>query len=126
MRIQIDELASEIANGLSEYTQDIIQGINEKSEMVSNAAVKKLKQNSPKKTGKYARSWKLQTEKYHGEPDRHIVYNGKHYWLTHLLEFGHVKASGGRVEAKPHIGPIEEETAEEFVREVEEVIRNGP
>ena len=126
MRIQIDELASEIANGLSEYTQDIIQGINQKSEMVSDAAVKKLKQNSPKKTGKYARSWKLQTEKYHGEPDSHIIYNGKHYWLTHLLEFGHAKAGGGRVEARPHIAQVEQEVAEEFVREVEEVIRNAP
>ena len=126
MTIQIDELASEIAKGLAEYSEDIIDVLNQKSEVAAKEAVKKLKARSPKKTGKYARSWRVNTEKFHGEPDRHVVYNGKHYWLTHLLEFGHVKASGGRVEAKPHIGLIEEETAEEFVREVEEVIRNGP
>ena len=125
MNIQIDELASEIAKGLSEYSQDIVDVLNEKSAATAKEAVTKLKARSPKKTGKYARSWKVNTEKFHGEPDRHVIYNGKHYWLTHLLEFGHAKAGGGRVEGKPHIAPVEEETAEDFVRVVEEAIRHG-
>jgi len=123
--INIDQLASEIARGLKEYSQDIVRGINTKSEATAQNAAKALKEKSPKRFGKYAKGWKVKTEKFHGEPDTHTLYNGKYYWLTHLLEFGHAKASGGRVEAQPHISVVEEEVIETFLNEVEEVVQNG-
>jgi hypothetical protein len=124
--INIDQLAAEIAKGLAEYSQDVVEKVNVSSEKVGKAAVKKLKQTSPKKTGKYAKSWTMKTEKAIGQPHTRIIHaKAPHYRLTHLLEYGHAKVGGGRVEGRPHIRPAEEEVIREFTREVEEAIKRG-
>ena len=125
-KIKIDQLAAEIAKGLAEYSQDVVEKVNVSSEKVGKAAVKKLKQTSPKKTGKYAKSWTMTTEKEFGQPHTRIIHaKGPHYRLTHLLEYGHAKVGGGRVEGRPHIRPAEEQVIKDFVSEVEEVIKRG-
>lgn len=43
------------------------------------------------------------------------VHNAKKYRLTHLLEYGHAKANGGRTRAFPHIAPVAEKAEEELV-----------
>lgn len=53
----------------------------------------------------------------------YIVHNKEHYRLTHLLEKGHAKRSGGRTRAIPHIAPAEEAAKEKFIQDVEAVIR---
>jgi hypothetical protein len=124
--INIDQLAGEIAKGLADYSQDVIEKVNISSEKVGKAAVKQLKQTSPKRYGKYAKSWTMKTEKAIGQPDlRTIHVKAPHYRLTHLLEHGHAKAGGGRVEGKPHIRPAEEQVIKDFVSEVEEAIKRG-
>ena len=124
--INIQQLASEIARGLQEYSQEVVKGINLKSEKISKEAVKELKKTSPKRYGKYAKAWRKKTETKFGEPNNHIIHVDKpHYRLTHLLEHGHAKVNGGRVQGQPHIEPAEREVVEKFIREVEEVIANG-
>ena len=125
-KIKIDQLAAEIARGLAEYSQDVVEKVNVSSEKVGKAAVKQLRQTSPKKTGKYAKSWTMSTEKEIGQPHKRIIHaKAPHYRLTHLLEHGHAKVGGGRVEGRPHIRPAEEEVIREFTREVEEAIKRG-
>ena len=124
--ISVDQLAAEIAKGLADYSQDVVEKVNVSSEKVGKAAVKQLKQTSPKKTGKYAKSWTMKTEKAIGQPDLRIIHaKAPHYRLTHLLEYGHAKVGGGRVEGKPHIRPAEEEVIREFTAAVEEAIKRG-
>jgi len=124
--INIDKLASEIAKELSTYSQEVVQKVNVSSERVGKTAVKQLKQTSPKRYGKYAKSWTMTTEKAIGQPDLRIIHaKAPHYRLTHLLEHGHAKKGGGRVEGKPHIRPAEEMVIQEFMQEVEEAIKNG-
>jgi hypothetical protein len=124
--VSVDQLAAEIAKGLAEYSQDVVEKVNVSSEKVGKAAVKKLKQTSPKKTGKYAKSWTMSTEKAIGQPDLRIIHvKAPHYRLAHLLEYGHAKVGGGRVEGRPHIRPAEEMVIKEFVAEVEEAIKRG-
>ena len=125
-KIKIDQLAAEIAKGLAEYSQDVVEKVNVSSEKVGKAAVKRLKQTSPKRYGNYAKSWTMKTEKAIGQPHTRIIHaKAPHYRLTHLLEYGHAKVGGGRVEGRPHIRPAEEEVIREFTREVEEVIKRG-
>lgn len=123
--ISIDQLANEIAKGLQEYSSDVIDGIDEASEKISKNAVKKLKQDSPKNTKKYSKGWAVKTEKKYGETNSHIIYNKNKPGLTHLLEYGHAKRGGGRVEGKSHIRPVEEQVINEFTAEVEKVVKGG-
>ncbi|WP_205666543.1 HK97 gp10 family phage protein [Aminipila luticellarii] len=128
--IDTSQLAGEITRGLEKYSKDVVKAVNVSSEKIGKAAVKKLKETSPKRQGKgggdYAKSWKMTTEPAVGQPDNRIIHAGKpHYRLTHLLENGHAKAGGGRVAARPHIGKVEEEVIKDFMTEVEEEINNG-
>ena len=123
--IDIDQLAAEIAKGLADYSQDVVEKVNVSSEKVGKAAVKQLKDTSPKRYGKYAKSWAIKKETEIGQPNSIIIHNKKHYSLTHLLEHGHAKKGGGRVEGKPHIRPAEEMVIQEFMQEVEEAIKRG-
>ena len=124
--INIDQLTAEIAKELSRYSQDVVEKVNVSSERVGKTAVKQLKQTSPKRYGKYAKSWTMKTEPEVGQPHKRIVHvKPPHYRLTHLLEHGHAKAGGGRVEGRPHIRPAEEMVIKEFVAEVEEAIKRG-
>jgi hypothetical protein len=124
--INIDQLAAEIARGLAEYSQDVVEKVNVSSEKVGKAAVKQLKQTSPKRYGNYAKSWAMKTEPEVGQPHKRIVHvKAPHYRLAHLLEYGHAKVGGGRVEGRPHIGPAEEEVIREFTAAVEEAIKRG-
>lgn len=126
--ISIDQLTAEIAKELSQYSQDVVEKVNISSERVGKAAVKRLKETSPKRpgSGKYAKSWAIKTDKVTGQPDNRIIHvKAPHYRLTHLLEHGHAKAGGGRVEGKPHIRPAEEMVIKEFMAEVEEAIKRG-
>ena len=128
--VSVDQLAAEIAKGLAEYSQDVVEKVNVSSEKVGKAAVKKLKKTSPRRPppvgGKYAKSWAMKTEPEVGQPHKRIVHvKAPHYRLTHLLEHGHAKVGGGRVEGRPHIRPAEEQVIKDFVQEVEEAIKRG-
>lgn len=124
--VSVDQLAAEIAQGLADYSQEVVEKVNISSEKVGKAAVKQLKQTSPKRYGKYAKSWTMKTEPEVGQPHKRIVHvKAPHYRLTHLLEHGHAKVGGGRVEGIPHVRPAEEEVIREFTREVEEAIKRG-
>lgn len=124
--VSIDKLAAEIAKGLADYSQEVVEKVNLSSEKVGKSAVKRLKETSPKRYGKYAKSWTVKTEPEVGQPHKRIVHvKAPHYRLAHLLEYGHAKKGGGRVEGKPHIRPAEEMVIKEFVAEVEEAIKNG-
>lgn len=126
MSIKIDDLAKEIANELAQYGEEVVEMVDVSSEKVGKEAVKQLKATSPKRSGKYAKSWAMKTEKELAQPDKRIVHaRAPHYRLTHLLEHGHAKVGGGRVAGKPHIRPAEEMVIAEFTREVEEAIRRG-
>lgn len=122
--INIDQLAAEIAKGLREFSGEVVEKVDISSERVGKEAVKMLKQTSPKRTGKYAKSWRMATFASKGQPSKRVVHNTR-WQLTHLLENGHAKVNGGRVEGIPHIRPAEEMVIKQFVAEVKEAIERG-
>lgn len=125
MGIDITQLASAIAENLETYSQNVVEEINQVSNTISKKAVKRLKETSPKNTGDYAKGWAQKENKTYGQPSTHTLYNKTHYRLTHLLENGHAKVNGGRVQGQPHIGTVEQEVIEEFEEAVRGAIRNG-
>ena len=124
-KIPLEQLGNEIAKILSEYTEDVIEGIDKTGQKIANEAVKELKAKSPKKTGEYAKGWGKKTEKKVGDVDNIIIYNKTKPGLTHLLEHGHAKRGGGRVKGIPHIRPVEEKVIKEFSSKVEIIIKGG-
>ena len=53
------------------------------------------------------------------------VHSKNRYQIAHLLEHGHAKRGGGRVAARPHIAPAEENGIRQLEEEIERGIRNG-
>lgn len=124
--MQIDDLADTVQRILDGYQEDLVKGINEAGREAAEECKKMLRQNSPKRFGRYARSGSVkETPGRPGEPMRYTVYNKKYYRLTHLLEKGHAKRSGGRVPAQVHIAPAEEVTKKKFVQDVEAAVRGN-
>ena len=53
------------------------------------------------------------------------IYNRKKPHLTHLLEYGHLKKGGTRVNGIPHIEPVQEKLNRDFAADCEEIIANA-
>ena len=124
----IDGLPSAINDILEEYTKEVKEVVGECGQKVSKDAVGLLKTKSPKRNarggGKYAKSWDFKEEKGILGTPMYIIYNKKHYRLTHLLEYGHVIRNGtrrtfGSVKGKPHIKSVEEWVQQEFPATIE-------
>ena len=101
-------LEKDVKDLLSKYSQDVEKSTVEIIKEVAKEAAKKLRDTSPRKTGKYAKGWTSKVEKERITSTA-IVYGKKDtYPLAHLLEHGHAKKGGGRVAPIPHIKPVEE------------------
>ncbi|KAB2500782.1 HK97 gp10 family phage protein [Bacillus cereus] len=114
----IDSLANDIARELQRYGKEVEEKLEVEKEAVADNLVNDLKENSPKNTGKYAKGWRKKKE-----GNAFIVHNALKPQLTHLLEKGHAKVNGGRVPAKVHIAPAEENAVNEFSERVERAIQ---
>lgn len=116
--IKIENLQSEVSKLLENYTDDVNDIVREETGKAVKYAVKELRKNSPKLTGFYAKNWKasITSSRYRAGA---IAYNDETYPLSHLLEFGHANANGGRsasgsTPAHPHIAKVNEATTKMF------------
>lgn len=105
--VSIDELADVIMQELQDYSEEVAEQLKEDVKAVAKECVKEIKGKSPKNTGDYEKGWKIK-KVYESEDDiRIVIHNAKKPGLPHLLEYGHAKANGGRVQGKAHIRPAE-------------------
>lgn len=108
-----------ITRMLDDYLLTVSDDVEESVKAAAEHTAMRLRNTSPERSGAYAKSWSAKRS-----PKRarsvynisYVVYNKKHYRLTHLLEKGHAKVNGGRVAAIPHISVAEQEAAE-FVKD---------
>lgn len=121
--IKIDALADAVAKELAAYSQECMDELKDEIQKVAKEAVKELKSTSPKDSGEYAAGWTSRVE-YESQDDIRVsVYNRKKPQLTHLLEDGHAKVTGGRVAGQPHIGPAEDNAAKKLDNKVKVVFK---
>ena len=120
LSVQMDRILDEYSERVQNVSRVAIQRVGRES-------VKKLRNVSPKRTGSYARGWRLKTLKMSGNVTDVVVHNATDYSLTHLLEKGHVirnkKGTFGRAPAHPHIKPVEEWANNELPAEIERELR---
>lgn len=117
-KVTIDNLDKEIEKILNQYGDEVFTNMDIITKKVGQAGVKALNA-SAKSTfegKKYSRSWTSTVE--HGRLYSTVILHSKMAGLPHLLEHGHAKVNGGRVQGRAHIQPVEEKLVKEYEREV--------
>ncbi len=115
----IDNLAEEVMKGLQEYSELADDEMKKAVRKTATSVKKEISANAPKRTGAYAKSWTSSKVRETSHNLQMTVHSRNRYRLAHLLEKGHAKRGGGRVEGHPHIAPAEkngEELLETLIR----------
>lgn len=115
------DFSSEINSILAEYGDHASKCLVEVIPDVARNATKQLKATNvyKRKTGRYNKGWTVSTDVRRTEV-KSVVHNRTDYQLSHLLEFGHAKANGGRTKAFPHIAQVNDWVQEELVKKIKE------
>lgn len=111
----------DIKDILSEYSRDIQNAISEEAIRIGKDGANELKHTSPKRSGRYARSWTTDVEKTF-EGINVTIHNKKAYQLTHLLEHSHLLRNGRKSKPIVHIYPVEQKAIKEYEYKVEQII----
>lgn len=76
MSVSVEQMADEIAKMLTEYETAIVKNVDTSGKAVADKGAKQLRQTSPKRTGKYAKSWGVTREEgAFGENAKYIIHN---------------------------------------------------
>ena len=120
------DVAAEIEKAMKEQLDLANEAVNKSVDKVAKETVNELGNTSPRKSGHYAEGWAVKEGKTATRSKSAVVWNEKHYRLTHLLEFGHARVNGGRdVPARPHIGAAEQKAIKSFEEELRRGIEHG-
>ena len=125
-KTQIDKLDAQIKKILAEYGEDIAKNTNEAAEKIGKKGAQALKSSSASLfgSGPYSSGWKTDVDKRRTGTVV-TIYNARMPGLAHLLENGHAKVTGGRVDGVSHIAPVEEKVNKEFEEAVENAIKGS-
>lgn len=121
--VNIGGLAAAVTEELEGYRREVADGLKEEVRRAAKEAAADIRAAAPKDSGEYARGWTSKTVYEDGGDIRVRVYNRKKPQLTHLLEHGHAKRGGGRVEGKPHIGPAARDAEKKLDSRVKVVVK---
>ena len=126
-KVTMEQLPGAIKEILDGYAGEINRFLPEITEEVGKTGVKALRTSAKQKFNgkKYAGGWRSVSER-----NRYgatvTIYNGRLPGLPHLLEHGHAKRGGGRVDGRAHIAPVEDKLITEFEKKVEhDITRNS-
>lgn len=118
-RTTIDNMAAQIMEGLNEYaglcTDAMKAAVNDTGKEVK----KEIQAGAPVRTGKYKKSWTTKKVAENSNSITVVVHSKDRYQIAHLLEHGHAKRGGGRVNGTPHIAPAEENGVQSLKEKIE-------
>jgi hypothetical protein len=113
MAIGLEQFEKAVKGLLDEYGAEVVHAVQDVVPDVGKEAAKKLRAESPRKTGKYRKGWTSQSNVTRTGAEATVYGKSGTYQLAHLLENGHAKRGGGRTKAIVHIKPVEEWAANE-------------
>ena len=114
----IDNLAKTIMEGLQEYADVASADVKTAVRKAGKNVKAEISANAPKRTGAYAKSWAVKTQKETANSLEVVVHSKNRYQIAHLLEHGHAKRGGGRVAGIPHIAPAEEKAVKQLEEDI--------
>ena len=120
--VKIKNMASEIMKGLTDYKDLATDEMKTAVKKAGQTVKDEIRENAPKDTGKYSKSWVVKTTLETSESLELTVYSPKKYQLAHLLEKGHSKRGGGRTKAIPHIEPAESKATEQLEADIRQAL----
>lgn len=122
LTVNINDIADVIMQGLNEYAELAMEDMKEAVKHASAAVRKDIKANAPADTGKYAKSWTTKKVRETSQTLTMVVHSKNRYQLAHLLEYGHARRNGGRVEGKAHIASAEQHGIRQLQEEIERAL----
>lgn len=117
----ISTFSADIRHILGVYGEEINNAVSETIREEAPNIVKEIKKESPKRTGEYSKGWSMKLTDNRFATNL-TVYNGDHYQLNHLLEFGHELWQGGRTKANPFMGKVQKRAENKIVHKVWEKV----
>ena len=120
-RVNVDGLADAVIKGLAEYAELSTDGMKASVKKASKKCKEDISSGAPKRTGRYAKSWKTKVTGESSSALTVTVYSSVP-GLPHLLEHGHAKRGGGRVSGRPHIAPAEESAEKMLEAEIKKAL----
>ena len=127
MGIKIDELNEAIKNALNEYNEGIVDGLKDNTTKAMKELVKETKNTAP--VGKRKKHYKNNitsttlSDNQYGLSKLWYV-RGSDARLSHLLNNGHALKNGGRYPGSNFIGKAVDKIVEDYLKKVEEVLKN--
>lgn len=125
----MNEFSKQLTALMKQYADGVDDAIAAGLSTVAEEALRSVRRESPKRTGAYKRGWSLDKSRKSGNI-AFVVYNRKHYRLTHLLEKGHktMKKSGKYGEksftrANDHIAKAAEQAEAAAMKAVEKAVK---
>lgn len=129
-KIKVDDLSNVILEYLENF-KDVTEEACDKGVLeTADDAVQALRNAHPPGSGKYG-SWdeynKGWTKRKSGQKTKlkgiqAVVWNEKHYQLTHLLEKGHALVKGGHTSAFQHIAPVADKCDNDLLKNIKKYI----
>lgn len=124
--VTISTLDKAIAGALGEYNADVQSKIRTLVGDAMRKLVKLTKATAPRDTGEYVKHITSKTTSDTPTNYAQTWYvRGKRAYLTHLLNFGHAKVNGGRVEGTHFLDIAKKQVVEEYLDAVKEALSGG-
>lgn len=124
-KIKISALADTVMDYLNDYADASAEDVKKAVKDAGKTVQKEIEMSAPKDTGDYSKSWSVKNVKETTNSLEVSVHSKGKYQLAHLLEFGHAKRNGGRVNGKVHIATAEELGIKQLQEQIERCLKNG-
>ena len=82
--VSVGEMASAIMESLEEYADLATEDLKKAVRSAGNTVKKEIRENAPKRTGAYGKSWAVKVSKETSNSLEVTVYSRNRYWLAHL------------------------------------------
>ncbi len=121
-KVSVDGLADAVMEGLEKYNKLATDKVKAAVKKAGTTVRKEISSTAPRRSGKYADSWRSKTTAESSTSMQVTVYSPSRYMLAHLLEHGHALRNGGRARAFPHIAPAEEAGEKQLTQDIERAL----